>query len=56
MSVTVIAQLLKKHNFRPRKAFKNEAGNIIKTENKKLWTWQERFNAEVKEVEALLKK
>jgi len=29
--------------------------NIIKTENKKLWTWQERFNAEVKEVEALLK-
>ena len=26
VSVTVIAQLLKKHNFRPRKAFKNEAG------------------------------
>lgn len=26
VSVTVIDQLLKKHNFRPRKAFKNEAG------------------------------
>ncbi len=26
ISVTVIDQLLKKHNFRPRKAFKNEAG------------------------------
>jgi len=26
VSVTVIAQLLKKHNFRPHKAFKNEAG------------------------------
>lgn len=26
VSVTVVDQLLKKHNFRPRKAFKNEAG------------------------------
>ena len=28
VSVTVIDQLLKKNNFRPRKAFKNEAGKI----------------------------
>jgi len=28
--------------------------NIIKTEKDKLWTWQERFNAEVKAVEELL--
>ena len=30
--------------------------NIKKTEKEKLWTWQERMEAEVKEVEALLKK
>jgi len=28
VSVTVIDQLLRKHNFRPRKAFKNEAGKM----------------------------
>ena len=30
--------------------------NIQKTEKEKLWTWQERMQAEVKEVEALLEK
>ena len=43
-------QLLKDEKLR-----KSIIEEIVKTEKLKLWTWQERFEAEVKEVESLIK-